>query len=65
MREETVTELKRKIKRTGTQFGWFGVSLAFAGVILIVIGASSAGFILAIGALVAIQGVVIEYIFKS
>jgi purine-cytosine permease-like protein len=65
MREETVAELERKIKKTGTQFGWFGVSFVLAGVILTILEASGAEVILAIGVLVAIQGVVIEYIFKS
>ena len=65
MREETVAGLERKIKKTGTKFGWFGVSFVLAGIILTIIGASGAEVILAIGVLVAIQGVVIEYIFKS
>ena len=63
-REEDIDRLERKIQSVGTQTGRLGLVVFLVGLFMALIEASGGTIILALGLVIAVQGAIIQYVFK-
>jgi len=63
-REEDIDRLERKIQSVGTQTGRLGLVVFLVGLFMALIEASGGTIILALGLMIAVQGAIIQYVFK-
>jgi len=62
--EDDIDRLERKIRSLGTQTGRLGLVVFLVGVIMAIVGASGGITIVALGLILAVQGGIIQYVFR-
>ena len=59
-----IKNLEEKVRRVGNQIRWWGTIIFVTGVILAIFEVSGGVVITALGIIVALQGAIIQYVFK-
>jgi len=63
--EDGITKLERKFRSVGIQLRWWGVVIFIVGVIMAILEASGGMVITVLGIVMALQGAVVQYIFRQ
>lgn len=63
--EDGLTKLEGKFLSVGIQFRWWGIVIFVAGVIMAILELSGGSVIAALGFVVALQGAIIQYVFRQ
>jgi hypothetical protein len=62
--ESSIKNLEEKVRRVGNQIRWWGTIVFLVGIIMAIFEASGGVVITALGIIVALQGAIIQYVFK-
>jgi uncharacterized membrane protein len=62
--EDDIDRIERKIRNVGTRTRWWGIVVFIVGVIMVTADQSSGLTIAALGLVVAIQGAIVQYVFR-
>ena len=62
--EESISALEGKLRSVGTQTRWWGIVVFIIGVIMAIFGVNGGIVITALGIVVALQGAIIQYVFR-
>jgi membrane-bound ClpP family serine protease len=63
--EGELTKLEGKFQSVGIQFRWWGIVVFIVGVIMAILEFSGGSVIAALGFVVALQGAIIQYVFRQ
>ena len=63
--DDGLHKLERKFRSVGIQFRWWGIVVFIAGVILTIMELSGGIIIVALGIVVALQGAIIQHVFRQ
>jgi hypothetical protein len=63
--EDGIAKLERKFRSVGIQLRWWGVVVFIVGIIMVIIEASGGIVITALGIIMALQGAIVQYVFRQ